>query len=193
MLTIFLSTYTLFFGPTAASESTPDKLIFDFKNTKEGAQWRPVNDTVMGGVSRSRIEVTAQGTAVFRGEVSLANNGGFASIRSRPANHNLKGYQGVVLRIKGDGQQYKLGLKLDSRRDGPSYRINFPTQKGRWITVRIPFAQLVPTFRGRVLRNQPKVDPARIKSFSLMIADKQTGPFRLEVDWIGAYAPAARA
>ncbi|MBP1721795.1 MAG: Complex intermediate-associated protein 30 [Deltaproteobacteria bacterium] len=33
----------------------------------------------------------------------------------------------------------------------------------------------------------PPVDKAKIKTFGFLIADKQDGPFRLEIDWIGAY------
>jgi hypothetical protein len=45
----------------------------------------------MGGVSSaSQVTVTAEGL-VFSGEVSLTNNGGFASIRARLGEHDLAG------------------------------------------------------------------------------------------------------
>ena len=44
----------------------------------------------MGGVSASQVTVTAEGL-VFSGEVSLAHNGGFASIRARLGEHDLAG------------------------------------------------------------------------------------------------------
>ena len=44
----------------------------------------------MGGVSASQVTVTAEGL-VFSGEVSLANNGGFASIRARLGEYDLAG------------------------------------------------------------------------------------------------------
>jgi NADH dehydrogenase [ubiquinone] 1 alpha subcomplex assembly factor 1 len=43
---------------------------------------------------------------------------------------------------------------------------------------------LVPTFRGRVLSGEPPLDPAKVTSVGFLIADKQDGPFRLEVAWI---------
>ena len=42
--------------------------------------WRAVNDSVMGGVSMGRM-VKAEDTLRFDGELSLENNGGFASVR----------------------------------------------------------------------------------------------------------------
>jgi hypothetical protein len=64
--------------------SASDKTLFDFQSATNAA-WRVVNDNVMGGVSTSRFEAT-NGVALFRGDVSLENNGGFASVRSSLAN-----------------------------------------------------------------------------------------------------------
>ena len=44
----------------------------------------------------------------------------------------------------------------------------------------------VPTFRGRILRDVPPIDPGAIRQLGFLIADKVEGPFRLEVDWIKA-------
>jgi monofunctional biosynthetic peptidoglycan transglycosylase len=57
-----------------------------------------------------------------------------------------------------------------------------------WVTVQVPFADLRPTFRGRLLRNRPALEGAAVRQIGFMIADKQEGPFRLEIDWIKAYA-----
>ena len=43
--------------------------------------WFVVNDTVMGGLSESRLVVGAH-SIEFKGDVSLRNNGGFASVRT---------------------------------------------------------------------------------------------------------------
>ena len=42
--------------------------------------WTIVNDTVMGGVSQATVTDHPQGGVVFSGTLSLANNGGFASL-----------------------------------------------------------------------------------------------------------------
>ena len=54
-------------------------LAFD---TSESGLWRSVNDGVMGGLSRGSLRIVAAGVGIFEGEVSLENNGGFASVRA---------------------------------------------------------------------------------------------------------------
>jgi NADH dehydrogenase [ubiquinone] 1 alpha subcomplex assembly factor 1 len=58
--------------------------LFDFSDPRAADAWRGIDDRVMGGVSRSRLRYDRAGHAVFEGEVSLAQNGGFASVRSSP-------------------------------------------------------------------------------------------------------------
>jgi len=53
-----------------------------------------VNDDVMGGVSAGNFGAT-NGGAVFRGELSLENNGGFAFVRSLPSRHDSRRLQRV--------------------------------------------------------------------------------------------------
>ena len=65
------------------ADAASEKTLFDFSTATNAPAWQVVNDDVMGGVSTSRFSVT-NGVAVFRGEVSLENNGGFASVRSLP-------------------------------------------------------------------------------------------------------------
>jgi monofunctional biosynthetic peptidoglycan transglycosylase len=166
---------------------TQSKMVIDFKFPSEIDQWRIVNDGVMGGLSQSQILITNDKTALFQGNVSLENNGGFASVRTLPRPYKLAGYAGLIIRIKGDGKRYQLRLRTDNRFDGVSYQHSFSTQDGTWITVQIPFSDFVPTFRGRVLADVPPLSPEQIQQIGFLIADKQAGPFRLEMDWIHAY------
>jgi NADH dehydrogenase [ubiquinone] 1 alpha subcomplex assembly factor 1 len=146
-----------------------------------------VNDGVMGGLSQSEMRFTAEGTALFEGTLSLENNGGFASVRTIPDDFALGGYTGLAVRVKGDGHRYMLRLRTDRYLDGPAYESGFDTEAETWVTVRVPFRDFVPTFRGRRLRNMPAIDGADVRQIGLMLADKQAGPFRLEIDWIKTY------
>jgi hypothetical protein len=147
-----------------------------------------VHDVVMGGVSSGGIERTEHGSMLFEGVVSLENNGGFASIRSKPEEWNLDAHDGIVIRLRGDGKRYKLNLRTDSSFDGILYRVPFETREGEWQELRFPFSDFVASFRGRAVPDAPPLDPARIVSFGFLISDKQEGPFRLEITQIGAYA-----
>ena len=160
-----------------------DEFIFDFQTVTNPAAWQVVNDDVMGGVSTSDFRVT-NGAAVFQGEVSLANNGGFASVRSLPASHKLAGCDVFVIRAHGDGHRYKFTARMDQSFDSAIYQTSFATKPGEWTEHRLPLKQFVPTFRGRVLSGEPPLDPAKVTSVGFLISDKQAGPFRLEIDWI---------
>jgi monofunctional biosynthetic peptidoglycan transglycosylase len=163
-----------------------EQLITDFTGPEDFRGWMAVNDTVMGGVSRSAIRPSGQGTALFEGHLSLDNGGGFASVRTLPAHHDLAGFAGISLRVRGDGRSYRLRLRADSRFDGVAYQARFETRTGEWIELFLPFADFVPSWRGRVVKEAGALDAARVRSIGLMVADKQEGLFRLELDWLKA-------
>jgi monofunctional biosynthetic peptidoglycan transglycosylase len=167
------------------------KLLFDFQGQDGAARWVRVNDGVMGGLSQSQMKFTTEGTALFEGTLSLENNGGFASVRTIPDDFALGGYTGLVVRVKGDGRRYMLRLRTDRYWDGPAYEAGFDTVAETWVTVRLPFRDFVPTFRGRRLRNMPALDGTDVRQIGFMLADKKAGPFQLEIDWIRAYEGAS--
>jgi hypothetical protein len=116
------------------------KLIIDFKDLSEKGQWERVNDVVMGGVSGSRFTVE-EGIALFQGEVSLENYGGFASIRSLPRDFGLEGCNGLIVRVRGDGKSYRLRLRTDDEYDGIAYQAVFQADRGN-VSVGFPSAGL---------------------------------------------------
>lgn len=163
--------------------------LFDFQTAGQ-IPWRVVNDSVMGGRSTSQWNVIPGG-ALFQGVVSLENGGGFASVRSGPVAHDLAHCDGFLLRVRGDGRRYKLLARADERLDGALYQAAFHTKKGEWLELRLPLNEFVPTYRGRRLAGVPPVDPAKVKSFGLLVSDEQEGPFRLELAWIKTLARAS--
>jgi NADH dehydrogenase [ubiquinone] 1 alpha subcomplex assembly factor 1 len=164
------------------------RTLFDFKNRDDAGLWVKVNDGVMGGLSQSEMAFTPEGTAVFAGTLSLENYGGFASVRTHPQAYALGDYDGLAVRVRGDGHRFKVRLRTDDHFDGPAYQADLDTQAGVWIVVHVPFEAFVSTFRGRILRDAPPLESARVRQIGFLIADKQEGAFRLEIDWIKAYA-----
>ena len=173
--------------------------LFDFTHPTVDllSTWGAVDDVVMGGVSESGIRLRA-GSAVFSGNVSTENSGGFASVRTRnfePA-LSLSNYQGIELRVKGDGQRYKLFVRTESTWDGIGYAHSFDTIANEWITVRVPFKDLVPIFRAKTVSDAP-LDTTQVRSFQLMLSkfeyDRALNPrfipglFSLEIESISAY------
>jgi NADH dehydrogenase [ubiquinone] 1 alpha subcomplex assembly factor 1 len=141
-----------------------------------------VNDGVMGGISRSSMSLTDAGHGRFSGQVSLANNGGFASIQLNKSTDRPKEKAFVVLRVKGDGKRYEFRLKSRIwQRE--SYVHIFPTS-GEWETIRLPIADFYPEFRGRRL-NGANFNFDRFEQVSFFIANGKAETFELLIDWIG--------
>ncbi len=166
----------------AASETT----LFNFPAATNDPAWQVVNDGVMGGVSTSQFQRLTNGGALFSGVVSLKNNGGFASVRSARVGENLSGLEAFVIRVRGDGRRYKFTARTEAGVDTAIYQSAFTTKPGEWDDHRLAFKDFVPTYRGRVLTDVPPLNPAKIASVGFLIADKQDGPFRLELAWIKA-------
>jgi len=160
-------------------------LVCDFRTTC--LTWANVDDVVMGGVSDSAMRVNPEGGATFSGNLSLENSGGFASARTVLARRNYSGYDGFRIRAKGDGKRYSFRARNDDRFDGIAYRFDFDTSPGEWREIELPFAGFTPTFRGRTLDDVPPLDSANIAQIGLLISNRQSGAFRLEVEWIEAY------
>lgn len=160
-----------------------NRTLFDLKIESAAARWEVVNDGVMGGVSSSQFIFT-NGAAVFQGNVSLENNGGFASVRAPVDNTNGAACDAFLIRIRGDGKRYKFTARTDTRWNSPQYQILFSTRPGEWQDVRLPVDRFKASFRGRALPDAPGLDPARLISVGFLIADQQSGPFRLEVESI---------
>ena len=169
------------------NETTNEIVLYDFQQSDEVNNWLVVNDGVMGGLSQSEIVLTGSNTAVFQGTVSLENNGGFSSTRTIPQVYNLTGYDGIIVRLKGDGKKYQFRLRMDDRFDGISYRYHFNTDTNKWTTIRIPFSECVPVFRGRVQDGVEPLSANRIQQIGFLISDRQSGLFKLEIDYIKAY------
>lgn len=169
---------------TASAWESSMRTLMNFDNSPQEPRWIALNDGVMGGRSSGGPTV-ADGKLEFSGEISLANNGGFSSVRSVGRDFDLGGASAVVLRVRGDGRRYQLRLASDARYRGiaVSYGAGFDTTAGEWTEVRVPLASLEPTVRGSSLQGPP-LNPSQVHEIGLLIADKREGAFALAVDWI---------
>jgi monofunctional biosynthetic peptidoglycan transglycosylase len=150
--------------------------------------WQAVNDGVMGGISSGRMVAAGEGLR-FEGDLSLENNGGFASVR-RLVVEDLAGMQRVRLQVRGDGRNYQFRIRQDNGFDGVAWRQVFSTTES-WQTVELPFEDFEPVFRGRPVPQAGPVEASRIRQIGFLIADKTPGPFALEIraiEFIGGQA-----
>ena len=183
LFTIFFI-MTLSIIPIQGSE----KILSSFKSSGDSiSDWQIVDDGVMGGLSKGKFDISGKQTLKFSGNLSLKNNGGFSSIRSKRTTMDLSEFKGIRMRVKGDGRTYKLRMESDSRyrRMAVSFQHEFKTTKEGWTEVFIPFDKLKASFRGWNLPGM-KFNSKSIQRVGLIIADKKEGPFELNVDWIKA-------
>lgn len=159
----------------------PTPVLVFFGHQKQGANavWQSIGDPVMGGESSGTLEPVDESTSVFHGEVSLANGGGFASVKADIPVVDMSSCYGLRLRVRGDGKAYKLGLRMHQDRNAPVYQHGFSPEAGAWQTVTLPFSGFVPRLRGRTLHDAPPLNASRIASVSLFISGGQEGAFAI--------------
>ncbi len=133
--------------------------VLDFVGPDIAQKWQAVNDGVMGGVSDGRFRVTEEKTLEFFGTLSLENNGGFASVRTKPTDLDIKAGDTLVVRVKGDGREYVFNIYTKSRRMAFSYRAPLPTTKDEWTEVKVPLEDFIPTAFGRQVQGMGPVEP----------------------------------
>ena len=170
------------------TEETNLKFKFaDFTDKKVRSQWGVTNDDVMGGVSTSKISVGEDEVLIFSGEISLENNGGFASLRSPIDDYDFSDYKGFLLKVKGDGKTYSLSFRQTKNFTGYNYTKKFATERDKWQIVSLPLKEFKLKYYGREVNNSELPDKSAIKQISILISDKQQGPFKVDIAWIGLF------
>jgi NADH dehydrogenase [ubiquinone] 1 alpha subcomplex assembly factor 1 len=160
--------------------------VIDFADINQVSSWQAVNDVVMGGRSSSRLLPTERGTAVFTGNVSFENNGGFASVRCNRLAFPLDRASGLSIRFAGDGKRYKLNLRTDTSLESINWQVRLDGAADQWQEQQFGWEAFRPTRHGREVPDAPPLDPTALIGVGLLIADRQEGAFRLELAWIKA-------
>ena len=161
-------------------------ILFQFTGADAAPAWSSTNDGVMGGLSQGGATIVGEGLH-FAGTLSLENNGGFSSV-STDVTFDLSEFEGVRLKVKGDGRSYQIRFQSDAlyRDRWPvNFGAEFVTKAGEWTEVFVPFTALSQSWRGRPL-TEYTFNATDIRRVTLMLADKQPGPFALTVAWIAA-------
>jgi hypothetical protein len=116
-----------------------------------GTSWALLTDTVMGGVSRGRLEATTiddRPALRMTGLVRLENDGGFIQMAldlspdGGPV--DASPWSGIELDLQGNGEAYGLHLRTTAvTRPWQSYRQTFIAPKS-WTTLKLPFRGFTP-------------------------------------------------
>jgi len=160
------------------SHAEPVKVLFDFADPAAMRGWQVKDDGVMGGRSQGNLARDPAGHLIFRGEVSLENNGGFSSIQNNFDPLDVSAYQHAVIRLRGDGKDYRFIVESD-----PNARHYYVTEfatTGEWQEVRIPLRSMSAVRRGNRL-DLPDYPGATMSQVRCMIANARAESFRLEI------------
>lgn len=155
--------------------------IYDFTADSDMREWYIVDDIVMGGRSDGKMVLSDEGNAIFKGRVSLENNGGFSSVRYRPEKMSAERYAAFLIRVKGDARNYQFRVRSRSN-EYQSYVYEFKTS-GDWQVISIPFNEMYPSFRG-MRQKMPNYPGKYLQECSFLISNKKNETFQLEIDRI---------
>jgi len=158
--------------------------LFDFTGAEAAKEWQTVNNGVMGGGSEGKFKLTDKKTLEFFGTLSLENNGGFASVRTKAKKLGPEKGDTLMARVRGDGREYTLNLYLNEPPIAFSYREAVQTKKDEWIEVKVPLDKFEPTSFGRPVKDTGPVEPQKINGLGFLLGDKKAGPFKMEAEWI---------
>lgn len=169
------------------SLSFSSQKLFDF-STEDSSRWLTVHDSVMGGRSNGKVQRTDQNSLLFQGNLSLENNGGFASFRSADRDLTFAESDGIEIKVLGDGRTYICSLERKGvNLFGGGYWQEFETREGAWTVVRLPWSQFEAFSFGKKMENMPELTAETARSIGVYLYDMTPGPFRVEFDAISTY------
>ncbi len=188
LVSIVIACSALLAASSGIAGAAHETVLVDRDKPADVAAWTTVNDPVMGGRSTSGVAF-GNGGLVFSGDISVENNGGFASARS-PQNPDIgrkaAGAKSIRVRAAGDGKTYV--LKVGAAGQSWSYIQRFPTEAGVQRSYDLPVAGFQPV--GQRFDPAPDapqaLDPSSIDEVSVFILDKQQGPFAITISEIDA-------
>jgi len=156
-------------------------MVFNFTEHSDVSNWRIVDDVVMGGRSSGNFSLTPNGHGLFKGSVSLENNGGFSSVRCNIGKIEMKDYTTLKIRVKGDGKKYQIRIKARAR-DYFSY-VTYIETSSDWEIIEVPLQDFYASFRGRRV-NYPNFSEDYMEEIGFLFGNKKAEDFALEIDYI---------
>tara|TARA_B100001250_G_scaffold226502_1_gene194338 strand:- start:1687 stop:2265 length:579 start_codon:yes stop_codon:yes gene_type:complete len=162
-------------------EMPQEEIMLEDFSENDLLSWNIVDDTVMGGRSRGSFKIN-NNIGEFKGYLSLANNGGFSSVRAYYP-YDLIGISSITLRVKGDGRKYNFRVRTN-KNSWASYSHSFSTESNTWQEITLNIQDFFPTYRGYNVQNVQRLSELLIREIGIMISDKNEGNFALMIDWI---------
>lgn len=163
-------------------------------------RFQVTTDRVLGGMSTATLTAKRYKfftSGVFSGVVDFVDQsgsaeatarGGFAAFRTKADERvrNFSAFDGLELRVKTDGRVYTLNVKCADYPADALWQCKIVTLPNKWVTIGIPFRDLVLTRRGRIEPERTPVSSEAIAGVGILLADGKNGPFKFEVQWARA-------
>ncbi len=161
--------------------------VLDFRQSGNTQDWYVLCDSVMGGVSTARASQN-ENSIQIKGDVSLENNGGFASFRSPYSDFALGEFTHVKIKYRSTGM--RMGFTLNWNREFwlPYFKYVLPITDGEWETAEILLNDFK-TYRLEQVQSD-KINPARLNDiirFGFITSEKRAGSFEFEIQEITFY------
>jgi hypothetical protein len=182
------------------------KKVVDFEKSQRNlSSWRRLDDVIMGGRSSSQwTEENSDGKLCrWKGQLVTTGGGFCGTVYSPEKPISIKGFDGVCLRVRGDGGRYKFRIKPDDvnySRNEYQYQAVFDTFPDTWTTVYLPFTSFTAVKRNDVLYRAPRLSQTQSLTSLGLVYSKFTfnevlytpntirsGVFQLDVASIGLF------
>jgi len=174
LITIFSLCYVFCYG----------QIEFNFGKNKNGVDWVVVNDGVMGGLSTGQLQFTKK-SLIFKGAISLKNNGGFASFRNQYGSYNLQQISTVEIKYRSIGQAMALSLEPNDLFYKPTYRVLLNDTNFNWETKKISINDFFECILGEPTGDSITSDIlGKIKRIGFITAEKKEVNFKIEIQYL---------
>lgn len=156
----------------------------DFGTNNGLANWRVVNDGVMGGVSTGQVSYSDT-SMTFAGNVSLKNNGGFASIRSSYQQRDLSEFTKVRIKYRSEGYIFAFSMNKDRRFWIPNYKQDMEQTNWEWKTSEFDLLDFKEYYIGRPTgKKVSETELGKIIQIGFITNEKREGAFKIEIDYL---------
>ena len=171
----------------------------------EFSDWKSLNDTIMGGLSRASCRSSDKG--LFLEGNLVEEGGGFVSCRSpifdKP--FNLSKYSGLIIDVEGEGRTLKFAIACEKKplslsnllKGDIRWVASIPTNKKGVSRIEVPFKNLEPARRAKPVRLPLRFDPTCVNRFQLLYSKFgqpgkinsgfSPGPIKVFIKSISAY------